>query len=110
MKEITNQMLAENLIDKEQAEAESESKTVPFTDRVKPRIKRTEGSHVLETNYQYFLRRLDEKYPDREVLSLTQVAEFVGMDRRTVTKKIPGINKKNILSKYYVARELARIL
>lgn len=59
-------------------------------------------------DYRDLLQRLDERYPDRELLSRSDVAAFLGTSRQTVynrySDKFPA---RVLLSKTQVARTLA---
>lgn len=51
------------------------------------------------------MERLNEFFPDRELLSVTDVIRFTGRDRRTVVKFFNFRN--NFISKVEVARTLS---
>lgn len=51
------------------------------------------------------MERLNEFFPDRDLLSVTDVVRFTGRDRRTVTKFFTFRN--NYISKVKVARTLS---
>ena len=54
---------------------------------------------------QINLERLNEFFPDRDLLSVTDVVRFTGRDRRTVVKFFNFRN--NFISKVEVARTLS---
>lgn len=39
-----------------------------------------------KTDYRENLRRLDERFPDSELLTLRQITEFTGLDGRTAKR------------------------
>lgn len=51
------------------------------------------------------MERLNEFFPDRDLLSVTDLVKFTGRDRRTVTKFFPF--KNNYIGKVEVARTLS---
>ena len=55
--------------------------------------------------YRDNLERLCEKFPDKELLNVTDVMSFLGVSRRYVTKAYPF--KDNKISKATLARELS---
>ena len=55
--------------------------------------------------FRDYLERLDQKFPDKEVLTQKECADFIGRDARTV-KKYYGIDKRGI-SKVKLARLLS---
>lgn len=55
--------------------------------------------------YRYNLERLNEFFPDRDLLSITDVVSFTGRDRRTVQKIFPFKNR--YISKVEAARTLS---
>lgn len=55
--------------------------------------------------YREYLARLDEKFPDKEVIQQKECAEFLGLDPRTVKKRY-GIDKLGI-NKMQFARLLS---
>lgn len=55
--------------------------------------------------YRDYLVRLDEKFPEQEILNMNQVASFLGLDARTVKKRY-GVTKEGI-SKVKLARALS---
>lgn len=46
-------------------------------------------------SYRDNLVRLDERFPQKELIQLSECAEFLGLDKRTVKKRY-GIDKKGI--------------
>lgn len=55
--------------------------------------------------YRDYLARLDEKFPDKEIIQQKECAEFLGLDPRTVKKRY-GIDKLGI-NKMQLARLLS---
>lgn len=55
--------------------------------------------------YREYVVRLDEKFPDKEILTQRDCAEFLGKDKRTVKSRY-GIDKDGI-SKLKLARLLS---
>lgn len=56
-------------------------------------------------NYKDNLVRLDEKFPDREMLKIKDVQDYTGLCYETV-KKLFNFNKCNTISKVNLAKEL----
>lgn len=55
--------------------------------------------------FRDYLERLDEKFPDREILSLNECAAFLGVCTKTVKKRY-GLDRRGI-SKVKLARLLS---
>lgn len=55
--------------------------------------------------FRDYLARLDEKFPDKEIIQQKECAEFLGIDPRTVKKKY-GVSWDGI-SKVKLARLLS---
>lgn len=55
--------------------------------------------------FRDYLIRLDEKFPDKEIIQQKECAEFLGLDKRTVKKKY-GVSRDGI-SKGKLARLLS---
>lgn len=55
--------------------------------------------------FRDYLIRLDEKFPDKEIIQQKECAEFLGLDKRTVKKKY-GVSRDGI-SKVKLARLLS---
>lgn len=55
--------------------------------------------------FRDYLIRLDEKFPDKEIIQQKECAEFLGLDKRTVKKKY-GVSRDGI-SKIKLARLLS---
>lgn len=55
--------------------------------------------------YRDNLERLCERFPDKELLNVTDVVRFLGVSRRYVEKAYPF--KDNKISKATLARELS---
>lgn len=55
--------------------------------------------------FRDYLIRLDEKFPDKEIIQQKECAEFLGLDKRTVKKKY-GVSRDGI-SKVKFARLLS---
>ena len=55
------------------------------------------------------LDRLDEKFPDKDVLKYADIVEYLGRSLRFVTKHYSKFYKKNLagISKTVLARELS---
>ena len=57
-------------------------------------------------SYRDNLERLDEAFPDREMLTVTDVSKFTGVCRR-VAKSWFSFNQYNYISKATLAREMS---
>ena len=57
-------------------------------------------------SYRDNLERLDESFPGREMLTVTDVSNFTGVCRR-VAKKMFSFNQNNYISKATLAREMS---
>ena len=57
-------------------------------------------------SYRDNLERLDEAFPDKELLTITDVSNFIGICRR-VTKEMFSFNTYNYISKATLAREMS---
>ncbi len=57
--------------------------------------------------YRNHLERLDERFPDRELLTRVDVAEYTGLCRQTVAKKYPFDKQTHRISKVVLARALS---
>ena len=55
--------------------------------------------------FRDYLVRLDEKFPNKEIIQQKECAEFLGLDARTVKKKY-GVSRDGI-SKVKLARLLS---
>lgn len=55
--------------------------------------------------YRDNLERISEVYPNKELLSISDVARFTGLCNRVTAKRYPF--KKNFISKATFARELS---
>ena len=58
-----------------------------------------------KAGYRDNLERIVERFPDKELLTKKDVAEFCGVDRRRVGKLFPF--KNNLISVATLARELS---
>ena len=58
-----------------------------------------------KTTYRDNLERIKEAFPDKELLTTSDVARFLGRDRRYVTKHYPMVD--NAISVASLARCLA---
>ena len=59
-------------------------------------------------DYRDTLQRLDERYPDREFLSRSDVAAFLGASRQTVYNRFGSkLPARVLLTKTQIARVLA---
>lgn len=56
-------------------------------------------------SYQHYIDKLDKMFPDREMLSKTDVQRFTGMDPRTAIKMFTFTNNK--ISKSALAEAMA---
>lgn len=59
-----------------------------------------------KASYRDNLERLDEAFPDKEMLTITDVSAFVGVCYR-VAKKWFSFNENNYISKATLAREMS---
>ena len=57
--------------------------------------------------YRQHLERLDEKFPNRELLTQLEVAKYTGLCRQTVKKRYPFDKNTKRISKVVLARELS---
>ena len=57
-------------------------------------------------SYRDNLERIDAAFPDKEMLTITDVSVYIGMCRR-VTKKMFSFNRFNFISKATLAREMS---
>lgn len=57
-------------------------------------------------SYRDNLERIKEKYPHKEMLTTQEVANFMGLDRRTV-KKMFSFNPFNYIAVAVLAREMS---
>ena len=53
------------------------------------------------------LMRLDERFPDKELLSKTDVAAYTGLNRKTCATKFDFDKRTNRISKTVLARALS---
>ena len=58
-----------------------------------------------DMRFKEALKRLDEKFPDRELLRIIDVVEFCGLPRSTVRNMFPFTQKH--ISKVKLAKELS---
>lgn len=67
-----------------------------------------------KTDYRENLRRLDEKYPETELLSLQQVADYIGVTTKTARKAFESefveFGSKKRRSFYMSKAKLARLI
>lgn len=62
-----------------------------------------------KVSYRDNLQRLDERFPDKEILSFLEVVEWTGLDRRTVTALYGDrFTGKKYKCKYISKADLAR--
>ncbi len=57
--------------------------------------------------YRDHLERLDERFPDKELLTQLDVAKYTGLCRQTVSKRYPFDKTTKRISKIVLARELS---
>ena len=57
-------------------------------------------------SYRDNLERIKDMYPDKEMLSLKEASEFIGLNYRTV-KKMFSFNRFNKISVATLAREMS---
>lgn len=57
-------------------------------------------------SYRDNLERIKDAYPDKEMLSLKETADFIGLNYRTV-KKMFSFNRFNKISVAMLAREMS---
>lgn len=59
--------------------------------------------------YRDNLQRIDEKFPDKELLNMKEVAAYLGVSRRTMTRhsKEYGFNERGQVTKVKLARALS---
>ena len=57
-------------------------------------------------SYRDNLERIKEKYPDKEMLRICEVSEFLGIHRRTI-KKMFDFNDRNYISVASLARQMS---
>lgn len=58
-----------------------------------------------KTGFRKNMALLDERFPGKDFLTVTEVAALLGRDRRTVKKKLT-FNRLGLISKADLAREI----
>lgn len=58
-----------------------------------------------ESSFQHYIKKLDERFPDKEMLSKTDVQRFTGLDPRAAAKVFPFDG--NYISKARLAESMS---
>ncbi len=61
-------------------------------------------------DFRDMLERINERFPDKEMLNITEVSDFIGRDRRIVAKTWEKEFSKLGSSKYMTKVTLARLM